>query len=739
MHLHQSEALPSTLEIALDYAATGWPVFPCNPKDKTPMVATGFKAASSDEEQVRSWWASNPNAMIGVPTGEASDVFVLDIDVGSSPDRDGFESLRLLEEEHGPLPSTAIAETPSGGTHYFFKNPGGIKNAVNIRPGIDVRGNGGYVIAPGSVRIDGAAYAWDIPRDQLADAPAWLVSLIRDRKKADKTATAAKPRVNPKYTEGAIAHEISKLVATTANRNDALNKAAFAVGQFVGAGIYSRELAEARLFAAAEANGYVAKDGADAARATLKSGLDSGILEPRFNPTTKKPSVDFSATAVPLPPANDNFRLALVTEDAAAERFAELYEGKLHYCHSTGAWFEWDGTVWKKNDTKLAFHWARMLARELAAGQSPKDQKAIQKTSFASGVERFSQADPRFATTIAAWDKGSFKLGTPKGTVDLSTGFLAPANPADRITKLTAASPSSTAECPRWRQFLDECTGGDTALIRFLQQWCGYCLTADTREHALIFVFGSGGNGKSVFLNTVSGILGDYAVTAAMDTFTASKSDKHPTDLAMLRGARLVTASETEEGKPWAEARIKQMTGGDPISARFMRQDFFTFRPQFKLTIIGNHKPVLQNVDDAIRRRFNIIPFERKPLQPDRQLETKLKAEWPGILRWMIEGCRDWQANGLVRPESIVKATEAYFTDQDLLGQWLEEKCDVDQSDAKRWYPAGELFISWKDYAAEAGEPVTNVKAFGEALVRRGFLRERRNSGRGYLGLRLKH
>jgi putative DNA primase/helicase len=173
-----------------------------------------------------------------------------------------------------------------------------------------------------------------------------------------------------------------------------------------------------------------------------------------------------------------------------------------------------------------------------------------------------------------------------------------------------------------------------------------YSLTGTTREHALLFIYGPGGNDKSVLLNTVSGILGDYCRTAPMDTFTASPGDRHPTDLAMLRGARLVTATETEEGRAWAESRIKQMTGGDPISARFMRQDFFTFTPQFKLTITGNHKPVLRNVDEANRRRFKTGPFLHTPPQPDRELEIKLRAEWPGILEWMVEGCLDWQKNG---------------------------------------------------------------------------------------------
>ena len=175
---------------------------------------------------------------------------------------------------------------------------------------------------------------------------------------------------------------------------------------------------------------------------------------------------------------------------------------------------------------------------------------------------------------------------------------------------MTAVAPAKTATCPRWLQFLDETTGSDAELVRFLQQWCGYSLTGITREHALVFVFGGGGNGKSVFLNTVTGALADYAVTA-MQTFTASHSDQHPTDLAMLRGARLVTVSETEEGKAWAEARIKQLTGGDPISARFMRQDFFTFTPEFKLTIIGNHKP-----GPAKRRRGSASSVQHHSIHP---------------------------------------------------------------------------------------------------------------------------
>jgi putative DNA primase/helicase len=201
----------------------------------------------------------------------------------------------------------------------------------------------------------------------------------------------------------------------------------------------------------------------------------------------------------------------------------------------------------------------------------------------------------------------------------------------------------------------------------------------------------------------------------------------------------MVTASETEEGKPFAEARIKQMTGGDRISARFMRQDFFTFPPQFKLTIVGNYKPALQNVDEALRRRFNIIPFTRKPEKPDKELESRLRVEGPGILRWMIDGCLDWLANGLVPPQSIITATNEYFEEQDLFGHWLEECCDVERNNPHKWENATVLLESWRDYAAAAGEKPATTRSMSSALVSRGFTRKRVTGGTtAYTGLRLR-
>ena len=404
-----------------------------------------------------------------------------------------------------------------------------------------------------------------------------------------------------------------------------------------------------------------------------------------------------------------------LTEDGIAQAFTKRHADRLRYCHDAGAWFQWTGQRWRQDRTKLAYSWARQTCRELAANTPDNKRVTLAKAATAGAVERFAQADPALTATASVWDADPFLLGTPEGTVDLRTGSIRPGCTDDYLTKQTAVAPAETPHTPLWDAFLLDATAGDTALIRFLRQWFGYCLTGDTREHALLFGYGPGGNGKSVLLNTAAGIMGDYCRQAAMDTFTAAHGDRHPTDLAMLRGARMVCASETEEGRAWAESRIKSLTGGDMISARFMRQDFFEYRPQFKLVVIGNHKPVLKNVDEAARRRFNVVPFLNTPSVPDRQLETKLKAEWPAILRWMIEGCLDWQRNGLVRPKVVATATAEYFEAQDYFGRWLSDCAIMDQNLASK---PSVLLSSFREWCAQNGEPMTDNRAMRGMIER---------------------
>ncbi|WP_088347468.1 MULTISPECIES: phage/plasmid primase, P4 family [Rhodomicrobium] len=446
---------------------------------------------------------------------------------------------------------------------------------------------------------------------------------------------------------------------------------------------------------------------------------------------------------VAAPPALHGEIVGTVSQDAIATAFVGTADGRLLYCHSEGRWFFWEGHWWHKDERQLAFHFARKVARELSERLGDDDQKAIRRATFAAGVERFARSDPFVARTASDWDRDPWLLGTPGGTVDLKTGVLRPGDPADGITRVTAIPPADKANCPIWRTFLREATAGDGELVRYLAQICGYCLTGVVREHILLFLYGPGGNGKTTFLRVLTDILAAYAMMAPMTTFTAAPYDQHPTDLAMLRGARLVTAIETESGRAWAEARIKQVTGADPITARFMRQDFFTYVPQFKLLTGGNHVPTLRNVDDAIRRRVRIIPFQHKPVTADTALPEKLRGEYPAILRWMIEGCADWLANGLVLPASVASETATYLDTQaavsEPFAEWLKECCELAPGGTRFEAFAAHLFDSWRAFASNAGIDSGSQKAFAKSLENAGCVSHRGAKGvRKWLGIQLK-
>jgi putative DNA primase/helicase len=426
--------------------------------------------------------------------------------------------------------------------------------------------------------------------------------------------------------------------------------------------------------------------------------------------------------------------MSALTEHLAARLFADAKKDELRYCHTRQIWLLWDGSLWRPDTLRSTLNEIRTFVQSLPSDSPQRTGRA----GFFNAVERLAQADPLLARNEKDWDSDAFLLGTPNGTVDLKTGKLRPAEPNDGITKSVAVTPILGTSCPLWMSFLDDSFCGDGATIRFVQRWCGYCLTGDTRENKLVFSVGSGGNGKSVFINTIGGILSAYATTSALETFTASKYDRHLTELAKLRGARLVTATESEEGRPWAEARIKQLTGGDTISARFMRQDHFDFRPEFKLMFAGNHVPTLHNVDEAIRRRFLLLPFNQVPERPDHELERKLRAEWSAILGWMIEGCLDWQVNGLIRPASVDFATHSYFSSQDQMQQWLDDCCAYEVGNQKYRAPSSALFESWKRYALHSNEQPGTKKAFALRLQSKGFGKSRKSGERGFSGLCLK-
>jgi putative DNA primase/helicase len=429
-------------------------------------------------------------------------------------------------------------------------------------------------------------------------------------------------------------------------------------------------------------------------------------------------------------------RAPAFSDDALALRFADRHSGDLRFVAAWGKWLSWDGACWRQDDTLHAFERARIICREASAECNGSDtaKSAIASAKTVAAVERLARADRRIAATIDQWDADPWLLNTPNGVIDLQSGQSRPHRAEDYQTKITTIGPRDG--CPRFLDFLNRITGRDPALIAYLQRALGYALTGMTREHALFFAYGTGANGKSVLLSTVAGIFGEYHRAAPIETFTATNGDRHPTDLAGLRGARLVSATETEEGRRWAESRVKQLTGGDIVSARFMRQDFFDFRPAFKLLIAGNHKPSLRSVDESIRRRFHLIPFgvTIPADERDAELTEKLKTEWPGILAWLIEGCLEWQATGLQPPKAVLDATSAYLEAEDAIAAWIDERCERDPN---AWTPSAALFASWSAWAIAAGEATGTQKKLTQALETRGFQIRPTTKARGLIGLRV--
>lgn len=447
-----------------------------------------------------------------------------------------------------------------------------------------------------------------------------------------------------------------------------------------------------------------------------------------------------------LPALSDEFAPQCSDDDLSARHIKRMQSNAL-WSEMWGRWLFWRGDRWVKDETNFILDMVRQTCRSVSndvlsdpsldAGKRQRQADKIASYRTITNVERLARTFREVATHPDEWDRDLWALNTPGGVVDLRTGVLRQHSIEDRFTKITKVAPDG--DCPTWLSFLNTATAGNQDLISFLKRMCGYALTGEIREHALFFVYGTGGNGKGTFLNTITKILGDYQQVASAETFTESHNDRHTTELASLQSARLVTAQETEEGKRWAESRIKSLTGGDPITARYMRQDNFTFIPQFKLVIVGNHKPAFRNVDEAIKRRLHLIPFTAVIPNKDKDplLARKLETEAPGILKWMIEGCVEWARDGLQPPSIVKESTDEYLDAEDALQQWIDECCDID---GRHFGASSALFASWTKFCEDTGEYAGSQKRLMARLESRGIKIGQKEKGvRGCSGIRLKN
>lgn len=457
---------------------------------------------------------------------------------------------------------------------------------------------------------------------------------------------------------------------------------------------------------------------------------------------------DFDVLDAPDARRSEVIVAPLYSDQWLAEEVIRLYGARIRYVPERGCFLVWADGRWKVDAELLAEDLINQALRTVAdtilrqcstdveAAKALREARAICSASKAASVATLLRSHRSIAVGMATMDHDPMQLNTPGGIVDLFTGTLHPADPAALCTKATTVAPDFSGNCPRWLRFLDEVTRSDQALIDYLQRMAGYCLTGRTSEQHVTFIWGDGKNGKSVFLNVLEGVLGDYAKRAPMDTFTASNSDKHTTNIAGLHGARLVSASETAAGKRWDEPLLKNLSGGEPVTARFMRQDNFTYLPQFKLVFIGNHKPELRSVGEDMRRRLHLVPFTFKPAVVDRQLPETLRAEYPAILGWMIAGCLAWQQEGLSAPPIVKAATDDYFQGEDAIGDWMKD-CVEQAPDAHA--TTEELFQSWREWSNRNNEYTGSKKRLASTLIGRGIPRWQDTQTRkmGFDGIRL--
>ncbi len=463
-----------------------------------------------------------------------------------------------------------------------------------------------------------------------------------------------------------------------------------------------------------------------------------------------------TATGDPL----TDIALAL-SQDALALALGEGgWDRDAKYVATWGKWLFWDGVCWRIDDSRGdmtrvraylrgraddLMKWAEQHAAALNADAKEKlmawagaEAKTLRHKSTVSNVEFLTQSNPASAARSVQFDADLMKLGTPGGVVDLKTGELRPAQREDMITKLTAVAPAERGDRPeRWLSFLHEIFAGDQVTIDFMQRAAGYALTGCTNEHKLLFLYGTGRNGKSVFLNILFWLWNDYARKAAAETFLNSSIERHSTDIAGLNGARLVVGSELPRGKSWDEGVVKDLTGGDKMTARFMRQDFFDFDPQLTLMIAANTQPSFRGVDEAIRSRVVMVPFTVTipPERRDTGLIDKLKAEGPQILRWCIEGVDMWLRRGLDVPEKVAAASAEYFDSEDTAGQFIEAEIERVVGGFER---SAALHLRFTQWIERQGLGAWTQNTLIKELRGRGFTDAKSNGHRGLKGLRLR-
>lgn len=695
------------LTAALAYASRGWSVFPlhspegtgcscggpkCTRIGKHPRIPNGLKGASIDAATIQAWWRRWPTANIGILTGRESGIVAFDVD----PRHGGEVALNILESTREPLPATTESATGTGG-HRIFRHPGkpvpnrtGIKIPGVKQSGLDVRGDGGYIVAPPSLHANGKRYCWVHPPDELTpqEMPAWLLALLLGGP-ADPGRTSQATRDAEPISEGA--------------RNETLFRMA----------------CEWRA-----------------------SGDDEETILGRLRSVPCEPTLD-DAELCQIAKSAARFAKGFRPSDVGnARRLVERHGRDLRHCRALKTWFFWDGKRWKRDLTGEVDRRAKetiiALYGDAVRAHDGDARSALVKHALRSEAEKCIRAMVALASTEGAvavppdqFDADPWLLNVENGTLDLRTGELLPHRREHLITRLAPVAYDPNATSSAFTAFLEKMLP-DPAVRSAVQRAMGSTLTGITADEKLFFAHGPTNAGKSTFAEAMKALLGDYAATTDFETFLRKRDGGTRNDIARLAGARMVVSLEVDEGKRLAVALVKSLTGGDTVTTRFLYGEFFEFLPAFKLWLFANHRPDASAEDSALWRRILVIPFTQSLSEAERDESVKRilredRGVRSAILAWAVRGCLEWQEKGLAPPAAILQATGDYREECDSIGDFIAECCVLD-SQARAW--AGELHKAYKQWCEESGDRPMSQKAFGRRLTERGLKRQRGSRGR---------
>ncbi|WP_080797910.1 phage/plasmid primase, P4 family [Arabiibacter massiliensis] len=704
------------MDAALTYAELGFAVFPLVPGGKEPLgnlAPNGFKNATKDPAEINRIWESEPNANIGIACGAASGgLCVVDVDTHNE---DGKKSLRSwLEERGATLPETVTARTGGDGLHYYFRSDEACKSRTGILPGIDVKAEGGYIVAPPSVHPSGTPYAWEEGRSQLEAQIAEVDDVVR----ALVEYRAPKGKDEGGDAEDGKVHE--------GGRNDAL---ASHLGHLRHFGYGLEELIKEAL----TYNASTLVPPLDEAEAVGVALSISKYQAPKGRVQADQELLDRLAELRP----EDGGRYGS-TDQGRGYLFADVFKDKARYCPERKSWYVYDGARWKHDAgaleagelvkelaNALALHRCFLNASEAELNRLDAEWSKWQKRSVRDTI--LKDAAGVHPLALAEFDANPYLLNVENGTLDLEAGELKLHSPADLITKLAPVSYRPDAAYPRWGQFVSEITDGDEEEALFLQRCFGYALSGSTHHEAMFLLYGpTSRNGKSTLVEAVLNVLGDYGAVTNPEMLSTARSTaggmKATEDLARLDGVRFASVPELPRGMRLNSATVKHWTGSDSVNARFLNENSFDYKPQFKLFVNTNHLPTATDATLFKSGRVVVVPFTRHFTEAERdpELKRKFRSEeaMSAILNWLLEGWLSLRAEGLALPPSVASATGKYAEENDVVKRFAEERLEKDAGNA---VATSELLKAFNEWARSNGVEQSNANSFKGELERAGF------------------